>query len=158
MISIDRAGVVVACGQCGRANRLAYAAIGKSARCGQCQSAIAAPGSPIEVHDADAFDAAVAVSALPILVDFWAPWCGPCKMVAPELERVARSNAGRYLVLKVNTDVLQDVSARFRIRSIPTLALLSGGREIERLAGARPAAEIESFATQALETLRQRAS
>jgi thioredoxin 2 len=97
-------------------------------------------------------------SALPMLVDFWAPWCGPCKMVAPELERVARSNAGRYLVLKVNTDVLEDVAARFRIRSIPTLALLADGREIERIAGARPAAEIESFAGRALDAVRPRAS
>ena len=155
MSTLDRSGVIVACGQCGRANRLPYAAIGKSSRCGQCKTPIAAPDAPIEVQDAAAFDAAVQNSALPILVDFWAPWCGPCKMVAPELERVARTNAGRYLVLKVNTDVLQDVAARFRIRSIPTLALLSGGREIERVAGARPAAQIESFAAEALEALRR---
>lgn len=155
MSTLDRSGVIVGCARCGRANRLPFSAIGKSSRCGQCKTALAAPDAPIEVLDTAVFDAAVQNSALPILVDFWAPWCGPCKMVAPELERVARANAGRYLILKVNTDVLQDVAARFRIRSIPTLALLSGGREIERVAGARPAAQIESFAEQALEAVRR---
>ena len=155
MSTLDRAGVIVTCAQCGRPNRLPYAAIGKSSRCGQCKAAISAPDAPIEVQDSAAFEAAVQNAALPILVDFWAPWCGPCKMVAPELERVARANTGRYLILKVNTDAVQDVAARFRIRSIPTLALLSGGREIERVAGARPAAEIESFAARALESVRR---
>jgi thioredoxin 2 len=153
--TLDRSGVIVTCARCGRPNRLAYAAIGKSSRCGQCKAAISAPDAPIEVQDSAAFEAAVENAALPILVDFWAPWCGPCKMVAPELERVARAHTGRYLILKVNTDVLQDVAARFRIRSIPTLALLWGGREIERVAGARPAAEIESFAARALEGVRR---
>ena len=158
MSGLDGSGVIVTCERCGRANRLAYAALGKTSRCGQCRDAIAPPAAPIEVTDAAAFDAAVATSALPILVDFWAPWCGPCKMVAPELERVARSTAGRYLVLKLNTDVHQEIAGRFRIRSIPTLALLAGGAEVERLAGARPASDIEAFAARALESARRRAS
>lgn len=158
MTTLDRSGVIVACPHCGRPNRLAFAALGKSSRCGQCRSAIAAPGVPIEVHDAAAFEAAVTASALPILVDFWAPWCGPCKMVAPELECVAHANAGRYLVLKVNTDVHQEIGSRFRIRSIPTLALLDDGHEVQRMAGARPASDIEAFAAQALAAGRRRAS
>jgi thioredoxin len=112
----------------------------------------------VEVEDASAFDAAVAHSALPLLVDFWAPWCGPCRMVAPELERVAQANAGRYVVVKVNTEAHQELASRFGIRSIPTLALVSGGREIERIAGARPAPEIESFAARALASHQPRAS
>ena len=79
-------------------------------------------------------------------------------MVTPELVRVAQANAGRYLVIKVNTDIISDVAARFRIQSIPTLALVFGGREIDRVAGARPAREIEAFAARALADSTQRAS
>ena len=157
-VTLDTRGVVVPCPECGRANRIAFDALAKTTRCGQCRSAISAPAAPIEVTDAAAFDAAAAASTLPMLVDFWAPWCGPCRMVAPELERVARASAGRYLVVKVNTDVHTDLAARFRIRSIPTLALLSGGREIDRIAGVRPADEIEAFAQRALASSSRRAS
>ena len=145
---LDPKGVVVGCTHCGKANRLAYATLGKPARCAQCKTPIAAPAEPIEIEEAALFDAAIRGS-LPVLVDFWAPWCGPCKMVAPELKKVAQHAAGRYLVLKVNTDVHQDIGARFRIQSIPTLALIVGGREIERMAGARPAADILAFADRA---------
>ena len=155
---MDRSGVIVACPQCGRANRIAFGALTKTTKCGQCHASIGAPDAPIEIDDSAAFEEASAKSTLPLLVDFWAPWCGPCRMVAPELEKVARSSAGRYLVVKVNTDVLTDVAGRFRIRSIPTLALVFEGREIDRLAGARPAPEIEAFAARALEAGDRRAS
>jgi thioredoxin 2 len=156
--TLDRTGVIVACAHCGRANRLAFAALGRTTRCGQCKQPIGAPGVPIEATDQAAFDAAADTSELPLLVDFWAPWCGPCRMVAPELEKVARANAGRYLVVKVNTDALTGVAARFRIQSIPTLALVFRGREIERIAGARPAPDIEAFAARALASTDRRAS
>jgi thioredoxin 2 len=157
-VTIDRSGVIVKCPQCGRANRLAFGALAKTTRCGQCKASIGAPSAPIEVPDGAAFDAAAAHSALPLLVDFWAPWCGPCRAMAPELARVAQSTAGRFLVVKVNTEELTDIAARFRIQSIPTLALVVGGREIERIAGARPAQEIEAFAERALASATQRAS
>jgi thioredoxin 2 len=85
-----------------------------------------------------------------VVVDFWAPWCGPCRMVAPELVKVAASNAGRYLVVKVNTDELPELGDRFAIRSIPTMAVFADGREVARTAGARPAADIEAFIRQAV--------
>ena len=91
------------------------------------------------------FDRLVARASLPVVVDYWAPWCGPCRMVAPELQKVAARRPGRVLVVKVNTDVLTDLGQRFGIRSIPTLAVFAGGKEIARTTGARPAADIEAF-------------
>lgn len=142
---LDERGVVVDCSGCGRGNRLPYATLGQHTRCGHCKTDLSAPAVAVEARSAAAFDAAAAASALPLVVDFWAPWCGPCRMVAPELETVARANAGRWLVVKVNTDEQADLGARYRIQSIPTLAVVHRGRELTRLAGVRPAADIERF-------------
>ena len=84
------------------------------------------------------------------MVDFWAPWCGPCRMVAPEIEKVAVANAGRWLIVKVDTDALPGLGARYQIRSIPTMAVFAGGREAARTMGARPAPAIETFVRQAV--------
>ncbi len=154
----DRHGVIVTCPSCGRSNRLRYHVLGRTIRCGSCRTNLPALADPVEIPESATFDAAAAGSSLPLLVDFWARWCGPCRMVAPELERVARANAGRYVVIKVNTDVVTDVAARFTIRSIPTLALIFHGREIDRVTGVRPASEIEAFATRALAAATPRAS
>jgi thioredoxin 2 len=99
----------------------------------------------VEAADAGAFDAIVQHAPVPVLVDFWAPWCGPCRTMAPELETAARNLAGHALVIKVDTDAAPDLGERFRIRSIPTLAVFRDGREVSRVAGARPASEIEAF-------------
>ncbi|HEV8210334.1 MAG TPA: thioredoxin [Vicinamibacterales bacterium] len=155
---VDQTGVITTCASCGRANRLPFDALNRTTRCGQCKNPLAAPGVPIEIADSASFDAAAARSVLPVIVDFWAPWCGPCRMVAPELERLARATAGRYLIVKVNTDEQTELASRFRIRSIPTMAVLFGGREIARTAGARPAAEIQTFVEQAVTEAQRRAS
>jgi thioredoxin 2 len=155
---LDERGVVMTCPSCGRRNRLAYAALDKPTRCGQCKTPLSPPAVPIDVPGTAAFDAAAAQSVLPLIVDFWAPWCGPCRMVAPELERVARAHAGHWLVVKVNTDEQQELGARYRIRSIPTLAVVYRGRELTRDAGVRPAAEIEALASAALVNETRRAS
>ena len=145
MPNLDNKGVIVACSSCGQHNRLPHGRLGAETRCGKCRTPLTPPSAPIEAPDTAAFDAAIGESALPVVVDFWAPWCGPCRMVAPELATVAGRNAGRYLVLKVNTDALPDVSERFQIRSIPTMAVFVSGREAGRTTGARPAADIEGF-------------
>ena len=154
----DATGVILPCATCGRANRLGFAALGKGARCGHCKATVGPITGPVEISDRALFDAAASTSALPLIVDFWAPWCGPCRMVAPELERVAREAAGHFLVVKVNTDQVTEVAARFRISSIPTLAVVFHGHELDRLAGVRPAAEILAFAQRAFADHQRRAS
>jgi thioredoxin 2 len=146
---VDDRGIVVPCPTCGRKNRLAFGRLGESVRCGECKHELSPPASPIEMRSSADFDRLVAASSIPVVVDYWAPWCGPCRMVAPEIEKVAARNAGRLLVVKVNTDALTDLGERFGIRSIPTLAVFAGGREVARTAGARPANEIETFVANA---------
>jgi thioredoxin 2 len=147
-LQLDQRGFIIACPSCAQRNRVAFAA--KEARCGRCNTTLSAPSAPIEVPDAASFDALVRDARIPVVVDFWAPWCGPCRMVAPELARVAASNAGRFIVVKVNTDALPELGERFRIRSIPTMTVFAGGREVARTTGARPAADIESFVSGAV--------
>jgi thioredoxin 2 len=154
---MDSTGVIVPCPACGRSNRLAFASLVKPARCGQCKTQIALPETPVEIGDSATFDAAAA-SALPLIVDFWAPWCGPCRTVAPELERTARQLRGEFIVVKINTDAVPDLAARFRISSIPTLAIVYRGREIQRAAGARSSAEITAFARDTMSEEARRAS
>ena len=147
---LDGKGVLAKCPSCGKTNRLSYDALDRTARCANCKTTLRPPDTPIEVASADEFDAAIRASRLPVVVDFWAPWCGPCRMVAPELEKVARDSAGTLLVVKVNTEALPAIGDRFNIRSIPTMAVFKDGREITRTAGARPAADIHAFVRQAL--------
>jgi thioredoxin 2 len=141
-MKVDNRGVLTTCPSCGSVNRLAYPLLNRTARCGKCHTTLPAPSSPIEVQGAF-FDDLLSASLLPVVVDFWAPWCGPCRAMAPEFEKVARALAGKALVIKVNTETEPELSERFGIRSIPTIAVFRNGREVTRLAGARPAVEIE---------------
>lgn len=134
---------LIRCAACGATNRVASDKIarGLAPRCGRCKTPLTARVEPITVTDST-FAAAVERSALPVLVDAWAPWCGPCKLIAPAIDELASELAGRVRVVKLNVDDNPATAARFDIRSIPTLLVLRGGREVDRLVGVQPKAEI----------------
>ena len=127
-----------------------YEVLGKTFRCGKCRTELHAPSEPVDVESDRAFDALTRHAALPVLVDFWAPWCGPCKMVAPEFVKVAREAARRFVVAKVNTEAVPSLSTRFRITAIPTMVVFRNGAEVARQAGAMPAPALRKFVDAAI--------
>jgi thioredoxin 2 len=130
------------CAACGTVNRvpLEKLAQGLAPVCGQCKSSLSV-GKPVTVTDAT-FHEEVEQSALPVLVDMWAPWCGPCRMIAPFVDQLALEMAGRLRVTKLNVDENPNVAMRFDIQSIPALLVFKDGREVDRIVGAVPKAEI----------------
>ena len=135
---------LVRCRSCGATNRLPVDGIarGTKAVCGRCKTPLAAAG-PVTVTDAT-FTDEIERSPLPVLVDLWAPWCGPCRTVAPIVDQIAAELAGRVKVAKMNVDDNPATSARFGVRSIPTLLVFKDGREVDRIVGAQPKAAIVS--------------
>ena len=129
-----------------------YERLGDSVQCGQCKRRLPGVTAPIEIDSTEVFDRLIERSAVPVAVDYWAPWCGPCRVVAPELEKVAARANGRFVIAKVNTDALPDLGERFNIRSIPTFAVFLAGHEVSRASGARPAADIETLIMRAAQT------
>lgn len=142
--------VVTTCPSCGQKNRIPIVRAGSRGRCGKCKSTLPPPAGPLEVDRNDTLVGLIESSELPVVVDFWASWCGPCRMVAPEVAKVAQRQAGQWLVVKANTERDPELPARFGIRSIPLMAVFHRGKELARSAGARPAPAIESFVRDAL--------
>jgi thioredoxin 2 len=142
---LDHRGVIVGCPSCGQSNRLPYQKLAQPPLCPKCRTKLSLPVEPIEVDDESAFREFVSHSALPVLVDFWAPWCGPCKMVAPEIARVSAAEAGRWIVAKVNTEDFPQLAQAHRVSAIPLLVLFKAGREIARQSGAMPATAIRQL-------------
>ncbi|MBK1615890.1 thiol reductase thioredoxin [Rubrivivax gelatinosus] len=132
------------CPHCGATNRLPAARLAEAPNCGRCGQLLL-DGRPVELGDAD-FDAVVGAYPLPVLVDFWAPWCGPCRAMAPAFEQAGRTLQGQTLLVKVNSDDNPQLASRFGIRSIPTLVRLEHGRETRRQSGALPAQAIVQLA------------
>jgi thioredoxin 2 len=134
---------LIRCLSCGANNRVPLEKIKQRLQpiCGRCKTPLIVDLKPVTVTDAT-FAVEVERSTLPVLLDLWAPWCGPCKMIAPVVEELAAEMTGRVRVAKLNVDENPATAARFNIRSIPALLILKAGREIDRIIGAQPKAEI----------------
>lgn len=138
--------VKLTCLTCGQANRVPMDKLGSGPKCGTCGAALA--DGKVAALDPATLDKAIRGDGLPILIDFWAPWCGPCRMMAPNFAEAARALAPQVRLAKIDTQDHPAVSQRFSIRGIPLLILFDKGREVARLTGARPTGDITGFVRQ----------
>jgi thioredoxin 2 len=134
------------CAQCKAQNRVPARHLGDFGKCGKCGAVLPPSGAPIEIASEAQFDEIVAAARVPVLVDFWAKWCGPCRAVAPEVKKAAHNLAGKAIVLKVDTDELGDLASRYQVQSIPNFALFSGGRLVRQRAVAIDHRQLERWA------------
>ena len=134
--------MIIACKRCGANNRVPEARLSDSSHCGKCKTALTPPGEPLAIGSEADFDSLLRGAKVPVVIDFWAEWCGPCRAVAPELEKLAARERGKLIIGKLDTEAVPSVAARFGIRGIPTFVLFQDGSERRRASGAMPAAAI----------------
>jgi thioredoxin 2 len=134
------------CAECKAQNRIPVRHLADTGKCGKCGAVLPPHATPIEVTSPSQFDEIVAGARVPVVVDFWATWCGPCRMVAPEVKKAAQNLAGKALVLKVDTDALGEIAQRYQVSSIPNFAVFSGGRLVRQRAGAIDHRQLEKWA------------
>lgn len=138
-LTADERGIILPCPACGTSNRIAYAKAAQQGRCGSCKADLPHISVPVEIESAACFAALVSGSPLPVVIDFWAPWCGPCQMMAPEFAKAAARAAGTAILVKVNTDERQDIASQFRVQGIPAFALIKNGKLVAQTSGFQPA-------------------
>lgn len=138
----------IVCPSCGGINRVPADKLSAGGKCGKCKQALF-QAQPVELN-ATNFDQHLTKSDIPLVVDFWAPWCGPCKMMAPVFQQAAAQLEPQVRLVKINTEIEQALAARYQIRSIPTLAIFKGGQEITRMAGAMDLTNLTQWVRQSV--------